>query len=139
MKEKVTNQVIEHSKELLTGLDWPTYPTPTVDKSLGFYGYFFKSPPEGLKNLWLGILKDSPIKGLILGAKPSTAGGEMATRKILIEGFKWLEMVHPAKSGWFYKLLIAPANIVRLSRMTKLERAKCLKILLQNTYPFTPE
>lgn len=131
-----TNQLIEQSKELLTQLKWPTYARPVTDKTIGLEGYFFKNTPPELKNLWLGIVQDAPIKGIILGAKPQT---DKAVKRILIEGFKWLKLIKPDESGWFYKRVISPANIRHLAKMPKAERAKCLKMLLENTYPFAPE
>jgi hypothetical protein len=131
-----TNKLIKQSKELLAGLDWPTYAQPVTDKAIGLEGYFFKNNPYELKDLWLGIIQDAPIKGIILGAKPQT---DEAVKRVLIEGFKWLKLIKPDESGWFYKRLISPGNIRRLAKMSKAERAKCLKMLLENTYPFASE
>ena len=131
-----TNQLIEQSKELLARLDWPTYARPVTDKTSGLHGYFFKNKSREVKDLWLGILRDAPIKGIILGAKPQT---DKAVKRILIEGFKWLKLIKPDAGGWFYKRVISPANIRRLAKMPKAERTKCLKLLLENTYPFAPE
>ena len=134
--EKITSEIIGHSKELLSSLKWHTYPSPFIEEQSGFYGYIFKRPPEELQDLWLGTLENAHVKGVILGAKPHLVDG---TRRVLIEGFKWLELIKPIKSGWFYKQLIAPKNIQRLAKMSKREREKCLLMLLENTYPFAPE
>ena len=57
-----TNRLIEHSKELLAGLDWPTYARPVTDETIGLAGYFFKNTPPEFRDLWLGSVEDSPIR-----------------------------------------------------------------------------
>ena len=138
--------IIEQSKEHLDDLGYTTYAKPIVNKAIGFYGYFFKHLPEELEDLWLGTVKNEHMKGIVLGAKPASSHGDEAIKKVMIEGFKWMELVKPAssaggpgKSGWFYKRVISPANITKLAKMNKRHREHCLKMLLENTYPFAPE
>lgn len=134
MQHKIN--VTEESRDILTDLGWHTYPAPFTEKQSDFYGYLFTRPPKELQDLLFGTFKDAPIKGIILGAKPHLFDG---TKRILIEGFKWLDLIKPSESGWFYKQIISPKNIDRLAKMPKREREKCLKMLLENTYPFSPE
>lgn len=132
-------EIIEQSIEHLDELGYATYAKPTINKTIGFYGYYFKKLPEELENLWLGTIKNEHFKGIILGVKPASSHGDEAIKKVMIEGFKWMSLVKPGKSNWFYKRVISPANITKLAKMNKRHRGHCLKMLLENTYPFAQE
>jgi hypothetical protein len=135
----ISDKLIEQSKDHLDELGYATYAKPIVNKSIGFYGYFFKHLPDELNELWLGTVKNEHMKGIVLGAKPSSSHGDEAIKKVMIEGFKWMSLIKPGKSGWFFKRIISPANIAKLAKMNKRHREYCLKMLLENTYPFEPE
>jgi hypothetical protein len=137
--EKINSEIIEQSKEHLGDLGYNTYGKPIINKALGFYGYYFKKLPEELDDLWLGTVKNVHMKGIVLGAKPDSTHGDEAVRRVMIEGFKWMSLIKSGKSGWFYKRIISPANIAKLSKMNKRHREHCLKMLLENTYPFEPK
>lgn len=96
-----------------------------------FGGWYIDPLPREIDNLWVGYLNYPKLnaKGIFIAALPSTPKGVFLLSENDFHSFPFW-----GQDTWFYKRLISEKNTIQLNGKKAKEM---IRILLQNTYPFS--